>query len=131
MSKIRCTCDYIIRDQTDFIPNKGEVFKDIDSENIYEGTAKEISSFIDACINKSREEWIINRFGDTFPEDSDNSAVIYNIISNNNSKYSKVIYQCESCNSLLLETFETNTFEVFKPMNKSQAKNILKSNAVK
>ena len=131
MSKIRCTCDHIILDQTDFISYKGEVFMDVDSENIYEGTAKEISSFIDACINNSREEWIINRFGESYPEDSDNSSVIYNIISDNNYKFSKVIYQCESCSSLLLETDETNNFEVFKPMNESQAKNILKSNAVK
>lgn len=49
MSKLACTCGYIIRDQKDSLPHKVSLMKDQQEEDFIQNLAQEINSLLTAA----------------------------------------------------------------------------------
>ena len=57
MSKFGCTCGHVIRDQTDYLPYKGQVLKDQDKEAFFEGTASALVEYIAGVRAGDLAQW--------------------------------------------------------------------------
>ena len=99
--KFLCECGHVIRDQTDYLPYKGWVMRDKLDEAFYDAATQSIADFLNACVQGTRDEWLTEQFGSEYPRESD-EAVIYDLMSTAEIRYSLHIYQCEACGRLWL-----------------------------
>ncbi|MDW3649516.1 MAG: hypothetical protein R8P61_20770 [Bacteroidia bacterium] len=118
--KIRCECGHIIVDQSDNLPYKAHLIPDTQMEGIFEGAAK-LSDFIEAIGKGKRSDWIEENFGEEYPKELTNTAIISDLIMS--KLKTRNMYQCESCGRVLIEK-SVGAFEFFYPEGK-EAKGIL------
>ena len=118
--KIRCECGNIIIDQSDNLPYKAHLIPDTHLESIFDG-ADELSNFIEAIEKGKRSEWIEKKFGEDYPKELTNTAIISDLIMS--KLKTRNTYQCENCGRVLIEN-SAGAFEFFYPEGE-EAKGIL------
>lgn len=99
MSWIRCKCDYIIYDNTDYIPYKAHIISDKEKYDLFEMVSDLINS------KYSNKEELVDEFYSkvgTIPE-----CVIR----------LKTTFQCPQCGRIYIENKKGNEFCVFVPEN--------------
>lgn len=94
MSKIRCYCDNIISDSTDYIRYKGYIIADQDENDYFDSIEKIIKS-----------------------DNPDKNSLMCDFLCDFDTK---TIYQCTECGRLYIE--ENNKLFCFKPENHSNTK---------
>ena len=109
--KIRCECGHITVDQSDNLPYKAHLIPDTQMEHIFGGAA-ELSDFIEAIGKGKRSEWIEKKFGEDYPKELSNSAILSDLIMS--KLKTRNMYQCERCGRLLLENPD-GKFQSFYP----------------
>jgi hypothetical protein len=57
VSKFSCTCGHVIRDQTDYLPYKGQVLKDQDHEAFFASTADALVEYLAGVRSGDLTEW--------------------------------------------------------------------------
>ena len=127
MSKLNCQCGHIIYDQTDNLPYKAWYCKDENIEDIYEFFIDEIDSFLKANIEGKRNQWIKSKFGKKYSTELDNKSIINDLLISHQNKWEHLMYQCEKCGRIKLETGDDNYFDSFIPETAEQNKELLKS----
>jgi hypothetical protein len=116
MSKLLCTCGYVIADQTDFLPYKGQILKDEDEESFWSTISKELAALIESIASGKRQEWIDRHFSSGYPKDLDNKAIISDYLTSMQIRYQVTIYECESCGRLWIEEgTQRNLFISYSP----------------
>jgi hypothetical protein len=115
VSKFRCTCGNVIRDQTDHLPYKSYLRDDEDIQKPIELLADLLSQYWDARqqgqeadfirqVEHSRgepddnAEWQVRRLAD-----KPVSEVLFHLIFPFWNNYDRAIYECEDCRRLWVE----------------------------
>lgn len=65
-----CTCGYIIRDQTDYLPYKAQFIPGEDEEANFSMVIEALVAFITARETGNQEEFLRSHFGDDYPKTS-------------------------------------------------------------
>jgi hypothetical protein len=116
MSKLGCTCGATIRDQASNLPNKGHVLRDQDVDALAEFVTEGLSSFVRACCEGKRREWIDQHFLPGYPLDQPDGEVIHDYVFSRLLDRTIDIYQCEACGRILMQYGDdANRFRVFAP----------------
>ena len=58
MSKLRCSCGYVIADQTDDLPYKAGLVPDSDAGEFLEAIAAGAAGLADSVANGTLEQWV-------------------------------------------------------------------------
>ena len=116
MSKLSCECGNTISDSTDNIPYKARFIRDEDY-HLKDKTLIDICSFIEAYKNGEKENWIRNYFGNDADVNIRNEWILIHIEMKNELNIEDVIYQCEECGRIKIETRNENNFASFIPEN--------------
>lgn len=61
MAKIGCTCGHTIRDQTDSLPYKASLLRDVDRDPFFDWLIEETQSFVEAAQREAVGAWLIKR----------------------------------------------------------------------
>lgn len=118
--KIRCECGRITVDQSDNLPYKAHLIPDTQMEHIFGGAA-ELSDFIEAIGKGKRSEWIEKKFGEEYPKELTNTAIISDLFMS--KLKTRNMYQCENCGRVMIES-SGGALEFFYPEGE-EAKGIL------
>lgn len=113
MSKLACTCGYIIRDQKDSLPHKASLIKDQQEEDFIQNLAQEINSLLTAAEAGNLEAILDQRYGKT-PWQPKAAEVCYDIIGSALLSNSIRAYECQSCGKLWIQK-GVNSFKPFNP----------------
>jgi len=106
MSKLRCRCGYIIRDQTDFIPYKAMFIPDEDDEACFVGMSDQILDYIKAREQNQQEAFIHKHFGpEATGEDFDEEFIVYTLVSYPH-RFGCHMYECENCGRIWIHKHE-------------------------
>jgi len=100
MSKLRCLCGNIIRDQTDYLSYKAEYFADEDTDAVYEGLVTFLARLVEAT-EKGEQAAFRREFLN--PEDLDISDFISDNIVSFQGRFGRFLYECEQCGRLWLQ----------------------------
>ncbi len=100
MSKFKCYCGNIIRDQTDNVPYKAEYFAD---EN-YEANDGKLVTFLAHLVEATEKgEQAVFRRQFPNPEELDISAFISDNIASFQGRFGRFLYECEECGRLWVQ----------------------------
>jgi len=128
MSKLGCICGHTITDQTDAIPYKGHIIRDVIEEPFLEKLYGIIDSLIDAIKNDQREKWVKDNFHDSYPLHLKNSDMVHDLFIGYYLDQTRDIYQCENCGRILIQVGTSQNYATFKPES-GNWKNILGNEA--
>ncbi len=116
MSTLRCKCGHIIRDRCDFLPYKGEVRRDQDSEEFWETACNELALLVSAVVESRRDEWIGRHFLPGYPLDEPDDGLISDFLSMLDNKIASKVYECEVCGRLWVqEQPNVNAYYSYRP----------------
>jgi len=114
--KMLCSCGHVIRDQTDGLSYKAELYPDTDAEALWDGVVSVATSLLKALHGGERVGWIKEHFLPGYPADVSDAGMLYDAITGVAAGVQRVMYQCEQCGRLYVQTSSnTNTFVVFVP----------------
>ena len=123
--KFRCTCDKVIRDQTDSLTYKAHYISDQDWHDSYELISEKILEFMKAIDQGKEKEWIAEFYNTKDTDWPSRKTVIEDIQTNFRMELEKTIYQCEDCGRLYIETEGSDYFQKFK-LDEHENKTVLK-----
>lgn len=136
MTKMRCSCGHVIRDNTDHLPYKAYFHPDEDTYISHDVMTDTLAEYIAARARNQEVEFLrdldIKRGEDpyraTWRANSLAGAplpeVIGNLLGAFYEDYERTIYECESCGRLLVQT-EGNRYESYLP--ETDARHVLRS----
>ncbi len=100
MSRFLCTCGHVIRDQTDYLPYKGEIIRDQHGFEFDNYIRETLVEYMQASRDGRRDAWLKEFFGDLYDnaKDYDDSYVVDIVIGRAQLKAELLpIYQCQEC----------------------------------
>lgn len=116
MSKLGCVCGYSIRDQTDFLPYKAYIRQDEDTQKPIEMLVDALTRLMDARehgrqaefirqfeLARGENEWYAGEEANAL-QDKPLAEVLTHVIFPFWNNYDRVIYECERCGRLWVET---------------------------
>jgi hypothetical protein len=117
MSKFSCSCGYVIRDQTDSNPNKGELLSDCDYSSFFDWLAGETQSYIEAAQSNDVRGWLSNRgYSPAYPaEQLSHGEVLHDHLHSRFNQIVREVYQCPCCNRMHVEGLQSNNFYSYIP----------------
>ncbi|MGW8391388.1 hypothetical protein [Pseudoduganella sp. HUAS MS19] len=126
MAKLGCTCGHVIRDQTDSIPYKASLLRDVDYNPFFDWLSDETQSFVEAVQRGAIDAWLLERgYGPDYVSlNLPYGHILHDHIHSQYIEYSRDLFQCTNCGRLLIETSESNKFAGFAPDDPSE-KNLL------
>ena len=127
MSKFGCTCGHVIRDQTDYLPYKGQVLKDQDHEAFFAGTADALVAYLAGVRSGDLAEWHSKW---SFLRGKTDEHVAWSLMGWFWRKFAVDVYECEQCGRLWVqEGTESQRFVPFTPEDASSGR-VLPSEAL-
>lgn len=114
MSKLGCQCGSIIADNSDNLPHKSRFIRDEDY-HVRDKTIVDICSFMEAYKNGEKEKWLKSYFGNETNINISNEWILIYIGMKNEEHFEDIIYQCENCGRVKIETSKENEFASFIP----------------
>jgi hypothetical protein len=102
MAKFMCSCGHIIRDQSDRLPYKAMFIPDEDDEACFDGLANQVVEFIQARERGQQDAFISKYFGEEFPRDEDEFAIVGYLVSYPVA-FGRHIYECENCGRVWIQ----------------------------
>jgi hypothetical protein len=113
VSKFGCTCGHLIRDQTDYLPYKGQVLKDQDREAFFAGTADALVEFLAGIRSGDLSDWHCKW---PFLRDKTDEHVAWSLMGWFWRKLAVDVYECEQCGRLWVqEGTKSERFVPFTP----------------
>ncbi len=120
MSKFGCTCGHVIRDQTDYLPYKGQVLKDQDHEAFFAGTADALVAYLAGVRSGDLAEWHSKW---SFLRGKTDEHVAWSLMGWFWRKFAVDVYECEQCGRLWVqEGTESQRFVPFTPEDASSGR---------
>jgi hypothetical protein len=124
MAKLACTCGYIIVDQTDCLPYKGDIIPDKAYFDFLESIGAVIKLLYKANTIEEKQRWIKSHIEcDPIPTILEDEHII-SLITRSYIQVARTVYQCESCGRIWIGKGNSGEFVPFKPED-SRWKNIL------
>lgn len=118
MSRMKCSCGYIISDSADDLPYKADLLPDQSFYNFMENVEEDLSGLFEAKNDIEKKEWIRKTLTDpSYPTDVKNSELISDVLTKHYRNSFRSIYQCEDCGRILIQKGNTNRFISFRPDN--------------
>jgi hypothetical protein len=113
VSKFGCTCGHVIRDQTDNLPDKGQVLKDQDHEAFFARTADALTEFLAGVRSGDLAEWHRKW---PFLQGKTDEHVAWSLLGWFWRKFAVDVYECEQCGRLWVQAgTESQRFIPFLP----------------
>ena len=123
--KLRCKCEHIIVDQTDYLEYKGYIIPDTHIEDVSDTLTDNIDSLIEALKSNRRFSWIKNKFQSGYPTTLKDSSMIHDLVLSKIVETTQDIFECENCGRIAIQVGQTNQFRFFSP-DSEDTKGILK-----
>jgi hypothetical protein len=119
MSKIRCVCGHVIRDQTNALPYKAAALLDVDQEELMDWVVTELRTYVDAVASRKVDEWLSVRGcrHEYLDLKLNHGEILFDQVLSRFGGFEKSIYECESCGRLLVEGAD-NQFLTYSPDSK-------------
>ena len=114
MSSFRCKCGETSRDQTDNLPYKARFITDKNSAWL-SNASNTLEKYLQARIQGHKDEFILNHFGPTYPTTTDESTIIFEIISGSIYGLEGILYECDTCGRLYVQHPETTSLLSYSP----------------
>ncbi len=126
MAKIGCTCGHTIRDQTDSLPYKASLLRDVDRGPFFDWLIEEAQSFVDAAQRGTVDAWLLEKgYGPGYVAlNLTHGHILHDHIHSKYLEYERDVYECTNCGRVLIETSQPNNFASFSP-DVHSAKNLL------
>ena len=116
MSKFKCKCGEVIRDQTDNLPYKGYLFPDTEFCDLVDRITSDITGFIQARLDCKEREWLSQYFQKSDYPSSKDDDVVHVIIWRHLIHANSDVYQCPKCGRLHVEhRDDSSRLESFVP----------------
>jgi hypothetical protein len=108
MSKFSCACGYVICDQTDSNPNKGELLSDRDYSSYFDWLAEETNTYIAAAQSNDVRAWLSNRgYSPAYPaEQLSHGEVLRDHL---HSRLNQIV-NVPAATACMFRVFNSNTF---------------------
>ena len=103
MSKLKCTCGFVIRDTHYDLPWKGDVRRDQALEPYFEKITSELAPLIEAVAAGQRDKWIDKHFLAGYPRNESTESLISDYLSGPDEQLTSQIFGCENCGRLWLQ----------------------------
>ena len=104
MSKLRCICGYIIRDQTDNLPYKAHFIPDEDQNPDIEAVTADVMQFMAARDRGDQGAFIREHLGGAWPDDENPETILYILLTGVIMRSGRLMYECENCGRLWVMT---------------------------
>ena len=114
MANIGFPCGNTISDSSDNLPYKAWFTRSQD-RGVLDMSIADIVSFMEAYKNGKKEEWIKDKFGDSVNPRIPNDWLIIKIQLFHEFEYEDLIYQCQECDRILIDTSDHNKMASFMP----------------
>lgn len=119
MSKLKCSCGYVIADQKNNLAYKANYLPDRSREDFSQDIVRIVKSFNEAKDNGQKKDWISENFTvPPYPTDLPDHEMIWDLIHNSFIGKTATIYQCDACGRILIQRGRTDNFISFKPETK-------------
>jgi predicted RNA-binding Zn-ribbon protein involved in translation (DUF1610 family) len=116
MSKLGCSCGEVIRDNTDRLPYKGELFADAQFFDLFDRISAEVAGYIRARLAGTERKWLAEHFADDMPMSDED--LVQTIVSRHLIDSHSDVYQCPKCGRLhVVRRDGSNRFDSFAPDN--------------
>ena len=128
MSKLRCVCDHIIRDQTDNLPYKARFLPDEDHNAVLEAVAANILQFMLARERGDQGAFIHEFLGGVWSDDEDPATILNVLLTDVIFGSRRLIYECENCGRIWVQKhaeYDKNIFVSYSP--ESNKRQVLRS----
>lgn len=119
MSKFGCTCGHTIRDQTDCLPYRGDLLKDQDWAAFFVGTREALTGFLAGVRSGDLSEWHRKW---PWLKGWDDEDIVASLLDWHWGKYRIVVYECEQCGRLWVQTGTKSDF--FVPFLREEASDV-------
>lgn len=128
MSKLTCTCGYVILDQSDLLPYKAELFADQDSERLWDGAADEIADYVGQTV-PSRRRWLADRLDFRGAGDPSMADAVFHILVSVAAPLRREMLECQNCGTLWLQAAPGDTrYRGYAPTSQTEP-GVLRSSA--
>lgn len=128
MSKLRCRCGHIIRDQTDNLPYKAFFVPDEDADVDMDAVVTQLAQFMAARERGDQGSFIREHLGGAWPDDENPETILYILLTGVIMRSGRLIYECESCGRLWIQKhaeYDKNIFASYLP--ESDERGVLRS----
>jgi hypothetical protein len=117
MAKLGCICGHTIRDQTDSIPYKASLLRDVDHNPFFDWIIEETQSFVEAAQRGATDTWLLEKgYGQRYVSlNLSHGHILHDHIHSKFVEYKRDLFQCTNCGRVLIETSEPNKFAGFSP----------------
>ena len=115
MSNFNCACGYVIREQTDSNPNKGELLSDRDYSSYFDWLAEETNTYIAAAQSNDVRAWLSNRgYSPAYPaEQLSHGEVLRDHLHSRFNQIVRGVYQCPSCDRMHVQGLQFNNYNSY------------------
>lgn len=126
MSKLGCVCGHTIRDQSNALPYKASLLRDIDQDRFFDWLIEETQSFVEAAQRGAVDAWLLEKgYGQEYVLlKLPHGHILHDHIHSQYVEYKRDLYECTNCGRVLIETAQSNAFASFSP-DKQPAGNLL------
>ena len=120
MPKFSCHCGFVIPLSNVPSPHEASLISDADAEELCDVRTERIASFLDACRDDGRNQWIKCYLKHTLYDSSD-ASIIEEIVANSDS-FSRGVIVCPKCGRLYVQHVQSeNTWDCYAPEPDSQS----------
>ncbi|KVF27372.1 hypothetical protein WJ07_00850 [Burkholderia vietnamiensis] len=117
MSKLGCPCGNTIRDNTQGLPYKASLLKDLFCEPFTDWLVDELQSYVVAAEQGRVDAWLLDHgYSDEYLSlKLDHGNVLHDHLHSQFVGLMRAAYECTVCGRLLVETVEDNSFIAYSP----------------
>lgn len=113
---IICQCDFIVRDQTDFLPHKAYFTADMDLDDFWQVIATAFEDLAGALRSTATDEASVRAAIRKVQEQAEDASL----------RYRRLMYQCPGCGRLYIDDTK-GVPHVFEPSNAEASAHLLRS----
>lgn len=113
--RILCRCGHLIVDVSEALPYKATIIPDTLWNDMSEWEGQ-VAEYMLAKAEGNRETWITETFGEYYPRDLDDRAIVSDLLTRYLMMHGKdIAHQCEACGRLWLMKPSSDRLCAFKP----------------
>jgi diphthamide synthase subunit DPH2 len=118
MSKLRCNCGHLIRDNSNRLEYKAALLKDSLYDEFFDSIATAIQNYVVATHSGQARQWISEKFSEDYADlQLNHGCILHDFIHDQFIRKSRDVFECLACGRILVEA-KDNKFVSYVPDSK-------------